>query len=271
MTTSIVGENLPNSVADVAVLPPDGWEAALRAVNDITELYSHLRFYWYRAKQRWVLYDCLPKHLIKGDQPPGVPMETPEFLAFMDGPPPWVLGDNACVFVSGVQWEMWQRYGVYARPYWVLQGERGGHQYAYSPEQARVAVQKGQPDAPPAIGSLPFAPFDERVQRQLRVHSRLLALNNDLERLRNSGSPEAIAAELAQTERDIRRAEMTFIENQFEPVTDMAQSLVRGQNSRSEYEDQIIRVKPGTAAKASDAYDEYLETGNYSFKDFGRS
>ena len=215
--TVVAGENLPNAVADVAVLPPDGWEQALRAVNPITTIYSHLRFYWYRAKARWVLYDCVPKCLMPEDgSPPGVPMEMKELLGYLNGPPARELGENACPFVSDVQHEFWHRYGVYARPYWVLQGDRGGHQVKFSPWQTNVAMKKGLPHEPPAIGTLPFAPFDNRTAHQLNHFNRLHALDDRLEHLMASGSREAMQAEMDAIQKEIRLAETAFIEQQFE-------------------------------------------------------
>ena len=124
----MTGENLDASIAGVTAEPPEGWETALRAVSPITNLYSHLRFYWYRAGGRWVLYDCLPKSLMPKDgDPPGVPMEMPELLGFLNGKPPRELGEDACPYVSDVQHAFWHTYGVYARPFWVLQGDKGGH------------------------------------------------------------------------------------------------------------------------------------------------
>ena len=199
-----------------------------------------------------------------------VPMEMKELLGFLNGPPARELGDNACQFVSDVQHEFWRLYGVYARPYWALQGDRGGHQVKLSPWQTNIALAKGLPPDPPAIGSLPFAPFDQRTVKQLQHFNRLHQLDDRLDRLQASGSKAAADAEMEAIQKEIRLAETSFIESQFEPVVDMAQSLVRGQNSRSEYDDQIIRVNPGDAARAADAYDKYLATGDFDRINFGK-
>ena len=55
-----------------------------------------------------------------------------------------------------------------------------------------------------------------------------------------------------------------------EPIVDMSMSLVRGQRTRSEHDDQVVRVRDGVAAQAADANQEYLETGNYTLRDIGR-
>ena len=38
-------------------------------------------------------------------------------------------------------------------------------------------------------------------------------------------------------------------------------------SAQSAYDNELVHVAPGMAAKAADAYDEYLETGNWSVKD----
>lgn len=262
------GENLPNSVADVSATPPEGWEQALRAISPITTHTSHLRFYWYRAGGRWVLYDCLPRPLIYDDVPVGVPMLGKELLSYLDGPPPRDRHeDDRSPFVSDVQHEFYRLYKVYARPFWVLQGEGGGHQVKFSPWQQNVLIAKGLPAEAPAVGSLPFAPFDGRTVTLLHHLNRLHKLDGSIERLQKSGSREAAEAEMHDIQKEIRLAEAQFIEDQMTPVVDMSTSLIRGANTRSEHADQVVQVAPGMAARAADAYEEYKQTGNWTLRD----
>lgn len=258
---------MPNSVADMAV--PFPWEKELRRISPITGRHSHLRAYWYRVGERWVLYDCLPKALIPEDgPPPGIPMEAGELHAALNGPPPSSLHfDDRCPFVSDLQHAFWHRYGEYVRPFWVLQGDRGGHQVNFSPWQQNVLLAKNLPPTPPMIGALPYAPFDGRAIQQLQHLNRLHQMDDNLDRLLHSGSKAAADAEMDAIQKEIRLAEAAFIEGQMTPLTDMSMSLARGANSRSEHADQLVWVKPGMAARAADAYDEYLETGNYTMRD----
>lgn len=264
------GTNLPNSVADVAV--PFPYMTELRAVSPETTKHSYLIPYWYRAGGRWVLYDAIDRRLIPDDdQPPGVPMAGRELLACLEGKAPRDLHeDERCPFVSDVQHEMYRLYHVYGRPFWVLQGEKGGHQVNFSPWQQNVLIAKGLSADAPKIGSLPPCPFDRRTSDQLNHLNRLNRLDGRLDRLRESGSVESANAEMEQIQREVREAEMAFIEHQMTPIVDMAMSLVAGPNTRSEHRDQIVQVRPGVAAEAKDAYDAYKETGDYSatLKDF---
>lgn len=263
-----VGENADNGAADVSVAPPEGWEEALRAESPITTRYSHLRFFWYRARGRWILYDCVPRTLIHDDVPQGAPILGRELIAALEGPPPRDLHeDKRCDYVSDVQHEFYRLFKVYARPFWVLQGETGGHQVKFSPWQQNVLHAKMLQTEPPPVGSLPFAPFDNRVVKHLRHLNRLHAFDDRVEKLEQSGSIEAANAELASIQKEIRIAEAAFIEEQMQPVVDMATSLAHGIGYRSEYQNEVLQVKPGKAAEVAEAWDEYLETGNFSVSD----
>lgn len=256
------GANVPNSVADCAVAFPADWEERLRAMSPITDRFSHLRAYWYRAGQRWVLYDCVPRVLIKDDEAQGAPITGRELIAALEGPPPRDLEDwQKCPYVSDMQHEFYRLYRVYARPFWVLQGENGGHQVKFSPWQQNVLIAKGLSPEAPQIGSLPPCPFDMRVVKALTHLNRLHALDDRLDKLQASGTVESANAEMEGIQREIREAEMAFIESQMTPLVDMTSSLMRGSNSRSEHEDQLVIVPKGAAAKAKDAYEQYRETG----------
>lgn len=267
--------NMANGVADVSVPFPEDWMQKLREVSPVSETTSWLLPYYYRAAERWVLYDALPARLIPDtdDVALGNLITGADFHKIMNGPRPSEREDHKDVSVwpiSDVQHEMYRLHKVYARPFWVLQGDAGGHQVAFTPQQAAYLVAIGKPDRPPTIGSLPACPLDNRVLSQLHALNRLHQMEDSIERLRKSGSREWADAEQARMDRDIRQAEMQFIEAQMSPVVDMAMSLVRGSNTRSEHRDQIVDVTPGIAARAKDAYARYAETGDYDpdLKDF---
>ncbi len=201
--------NLANGVADVAIPFPADWLVKLREVSPISSETSWLLPYYYRAAERWVLYDALPAHLIpdSDDVAIGNLITGADFHKIVKGPRPSEREDHKDVAVwpiSDVQHEMYRLHRVYARPFWVLQGEQGGHQVAYTPQQAAYLVSMGKPDRPPTIGSLPPCPFDNRVIRQLQTLNRLHEMENSIERLRKSGSREWADAEQAKMEREIR-------------------------------------------------------------------
>jgi len=253
-----VGKNRANALADLNVAFPDEWERDLRAVSPITTVYSHLRAYWYRAGQRWILYDVLPVEAIDDELDTGSGITGAELKQMMAGPRPSELTED--VPISDVQHEMFRRWKGFARPFWVLQGENGGHQVKFSPVQSSALLRMGLPSEPPAIGALPPCPFDARAATQLQHLNRLHGFEDSIDRLRRSGSAEYANAEHQRLERDVREAEMRFIEAQMRPLVDMASTL----SQRSEHEDQLVQMSPGTAARSVDAYDRYRETGDFT-------
>jgi hypothetical protein len=90
--------------------------------------------------------------------------------------------------------------------------------------------------------------------------NRLHQLEDSVEKLQKSASKEYADAELDRVTREIRDAEMDFIVGQVSPLVDMSMSVAR----ESHKQDHIITTRPGTAARAVDALQEYRETGDYS-------
>lgn len=261
-----VGFNILASISDLDRVFP--WEKELRAFSPIVEKTSHLRAIYYRPGRCWVLYDGIPLALMPDDERKVRPDLTgAELFAAIRGRPQRMRSDDEEPSpISDLQHAMANRWKVWAGPYWALQGPNGGHQVKLDPWQQNLAIAKGLPAEMPALGSLRACPFDERVKVQLGRRNRLKALGDRLDKLQASGSVEYANAEMDKIQREIREAEMAFIEQQMTPIVDMVTSLARGANSRSEHMDQVIEVKNGMAARAADAYQQYRETGDWTMK-----
>jgi hypothetical protein len=261
-TPVAVGANLPNSVADVTRVPfPEDWMQLLREVNPVTDHHSYLLPYWYRAGERWVLYDCVPRNLIPDDETPVcVGLSGKEFLARVTGPPPreresW----DECAYVSDVQHEFYRVHQVYARPFWVLQGNHGGHQVSFEPWQQNLLAAQQLPHTPPKIGMLEACPFDNRTVAQLRTLSRLQQMAGNVDALRRTGTKDGSDALLAHRQKQIREAELQFLEQQMAPLLDCAKVV----HQRADSDDHLCYVQPGTAGKVAEALDVYRETGDF--------
>lgn len=61
------------------------------------------------------------------------------------------------------QWQLYERFGCFAQPYWIVEGAHGGHLRQFSDTETRLLRALGLPDTPPEIGSQPYAPLDQRV------------------------------------------------------------------------------------------------------------
>lgn len=257
-----VGTNAPNSVADLDVPFPAEWLRLLREESPVTEAHAWLLPYWYRAGARWVLYQCWPVALIPKDALLVPGFSTQDFFAAVDGPPPYRLEPwQRTPYLSDLQYELYRRHQVYARPCWVLEGTVGGHPVVYEPWQQNLMAAKGLPTAPPPIGSLDPCPFDNRAVHQLRQSNRLLRLKGSVAKLRASGSAEGADQQLDAILREIRHAELAIMQDQLDPMLDVAKSVSR----RSDARDHLVYTDPGSAGHAADALDHYLDTGDFTY------
>lgn len=257
-----LGKNVHPSVADVHVPFPADWLLLLREISPVTDQHSWLLPYWYRLRERWVLYEAIPENLLPEDETPvDVGISGFELLNRLRGPAPRDLPEvMQTPWVSNAQHEMYRLYRVWARPFWVLQGERGGHQYRYSVSQKECLTALGLNTDPPAIGSLPACSFDQRVVRQLTRLNRLYVLNGSLQRLRETGTGEAADAMQAKAQREIRQVSMRMLEEQVGATAEMVAAL--GHRSDVQEAGAVIDAR-GQAAKAQEAIAAYIEIGEF--------
>lgn len=77
--------------------------------------------------------------------------------------------------ISQQQWDIYREIGRYAEPWWVVQGDRGGHRkLLFDWEQELMGLHSGGTHQNvPTIGDLPFAPFDQRVLRWVTEYDLL--------------------------------------------------------------------------------------------------
>jgi len=116
--------------------------------------------------QRWMIYQVLPKASVHpsilkelaGPHPRSAGRYSEKLGCWVDGPAP---------SISKTQWDLYQRFGGYAQPYWVLQGSEGGHRYAlHKYEKVLLWLATGRRDVF-APGELPACEPDERTWEHL--------------------------------------------------------------------------------------------------------
>lgn len=260
---------------------PAEWMDALRRVSPVSTAHSYLLPVWYRQGQRWVLYDALPAHLIDPTKAYGL-ITGVELLDQLTGMPVvWRPKWERAREVSQFQWALFQKYKAYCRPFWVLQGEHGGHQVAYTQWQQHLLSVKHLPMTPPPIGMAAWekahqqwaltdgdpayeprylhpCPLDNRVLAHLTAQNRLFQLNGNIDALRRSGTPDERVKDFDLLQKDVRLAELAAVEQFMAPIVDMASSL----HQRSDSRDHLIYLD-GQAMKAKERLDYWLETGQY--------
>lgn len=214
MTLLIEGPSAPRDAARVAEDSvvfqtrewPKEWEQRLREISPVSDEHSWLSARWFAEAQRWVLYDCLSiKHISDND-----------LIADLGGPDP-ETPEGDTVMVSRYQQEMFRTQRVYARPSWIIQGTKGGHHASYSKSMIEDHRAMGLPTEPPKPGDLPYAPFDERVVRQLVEMSKLVKFKNNFSEFKKRyGTVEGQKREARESLRAARERYVKWINSQFE-------------------------------------------------------
>lgn len=193
-------------------VPPE-WLAPLHAIAPKNDQVSWLTFRWLSSAERFVIDECIPAAFI--------PTEKREQLA---GVPWWQLPKKAQEgrrrMVSAYQWWMYREHRVWARPFWCLQGIGGGTPARYSDIEQKLLKAMGQETDPPAPGSLPYAPFDERAITAVRARDALRRYNDSLARLRNSGNAALLKAEDEAAEEQFRRIFWDWWKETMQPQVD---------------------------------------------------
>lgn len=147
------------------------WQPHLDAIAPQTrEGLSHFRLVWepgedWAPVERWTIWEVMPAER----SPMGV-------FEDLHGPPPRAFGrydDQLGRFVRSRnfhinqhQWEFFQETGMYGRPVWIIQGEKGGHKRFWNDtEQNLIRLHKGTKEVldPPAPGELCYALPDWRT------------------------------------------------------------------------------------------------------------
>lgn len=186
---------------------PKEWEQRLREISPIADMHSWLAFRWFAEAQRWVIYECVPIRFISDntlidDLAQGADPNTP---------------DGADVLVSTFQQQMFRQHRVHARPCWIIQGTKGGHHATYTEAQREDHRRLGLPLEPPKPGALPYAPFDERVVRQLVEMSKLVQFKNNFgEFKKRYGTVDGQKREAANALRAARERYVQWINSTFE-------------------------------------------------------
>lgn len=229
---------------------PAEWETTLRMISEQSDTFSWLYGAWLNIAQRWVLYEMLPYAMIpesKRVQLGGTPYwEMPKHLR---------AGREQAV--SAFQWDMYRTLKVWARPFWVIQGNDGGTPAQYSELEQAILQAQGEDTEPPEAGSLPYAPFDGRTERQLRQRDRLWKLHQRLDRLRASGDNEVLKAETEAADRAFREQFWSWWKERVQPQAEFWTWF----SAREEAQHLTRQTTDAEARAVESAEETYLTTG----------
>lgn len=178
---------------------PEEWEKRLAEFSPRTTRFTWLKLIWeqgypWEPVERYLVYQMVPGHAV--DEAVLEQLEDPH--------PPSAHGNyydtvkqefirNPDCLITERAWHMFRETGCWGRPYWVIQGENGGHKRWFTTVEKKLLRLANLPDEPPAPGDLPYAEFDDRVERHLRMLDLMHNVHNDLRRkkvLSNEGHHE---------------------------------------------------------------------------------
>lgn len=231
---------------------PAEWETRLRALSPVSQEHSWLYGAWLNIAQRWVLYECVPYSLI----PEGKRVQ-------LMGTPYWEMPKHLRAgrkqAVTAFQWEMYRTHKVWARPFWVIQGNAGGTPAKYTEIEEAILQAKGESTEPPEPGSLPFAEWDTRVESQIRARDRLTKMQSRLDRIRATADTDALKAEQVMAEEMFRKEFWSWFEERMQP-----QAEFWAWYSAREEAQHLPGLRQASQAEqraAEDAKEQYLTTG----------
>lgn len=135
--------------------------------------------------QRWAVYVATPAHMLSQFERDEIEAKNLSVL------PPCVAVDAPLAVARAVEMGIdtvpfrecpqgrrralgfWEVHRATLLPFWVVQGEGGGHPYRYQEHERRLLRLAQLPDEEPEPGSLPFHPLDERVLNRVVALDRL--------------------------------------------------------------------------------------------------
>lgn len=196
---------------------PREWQAALDRLTPPNDRVSFLRILWVAADevvsrtgrvkvdpvQRWVIFQCTR-------QVPG----AAEF--YLEGPPPHPKHNP--IPLMREQWDLYRTEHLYGQPYWIVQGERGGHKRRFTQVEQNILKAQRLPSQAPVPGSLPYAPFDQRVLAKLELLDVMTNWNRAIEL--DERKPDELDAEMREAAKDGRKWLLDWLESQVEAAID---------------------------------------------------
>jgi hypothetical protein len=174
------------------------WQDELNELFPVSDDTSYLRLVWvpgddweimdegklvHQGIERWYVYEMLPRQFTD----PNILYELeqmPEPVVRYDSVMKSVAREDRAV--NRVQYRLFKETGLFGRPFWVIQGDNGGHQRFFTTFESQQLILLGLPHNPPLPGTLPYAPYDHRVRAKLLKHDRLRKVGDRLMMLKES-------------------------------------------------------------------------------------
>lgn len=256
--------------------PRPEWTAALRDLSPMTDEHGVLAYVWepgdpWYPAQRWTLQELVPSHAIDYELLQELRGPNPRATGHMctdvtvpgqfkclcrvklDG---WRQEDGSASGVTLTQWRVFRETGKFARPFWYVQGDKGGHKAFLTNEEKTYLTAAGYKAELPALGDLPYAEPDARVLEHVKQFNRLRALGLTLAAYRRRMGPE-YKKERAEHERALREQLVGWLSASMVEEADLFISAAR----KGQFEGERTTTLNYDKLGGDEAMACYVETG----------
>lgn len=171
--------------------PEQSWQSRLWQMFPPSDYKAKMVIWWepgdtWEPIQRWVIYQVMPYQTkVRGRVVDAVP---PQIRKQLEGPHPRSSGfysemyerwmNGPAPLITKTAWEIARVHKGWARPYWIVQGDKGGHRYRAFSWEKYLSKMAGGTGQLPLAGDLPYAEPDEQTWDALgqagRWHSAAL-------------------------------------------------------------------------------------------------
>jgi hypothetical protein len=169
---------------------PADWEAQLAELSPPTSKFTWLKLLWepgypWEHVERFLIYQMVPERAMTSELQRGVleqlqhPLPPSKMGNYYDTVLGAFVNNPDCLITERAYW-LYRDTGCWGRPYWVIQGDHGGHKRWFSEVEKKFLRLAGLPSESPAPGDLPYAPFDNRVLEQLTAQDLMRHEQSDL-------------------------------------------------------------------------------------------
>lgn len=208
------------------------WQAELDRIAPPNSGLSFLHLYFeegydWEPVGRWMIGQVIPakniapsiRELLEGPNP----ADHGHFEMDGHGHPRWV---SDLPGITRRQWQFYKETGNHLKPYWVVQGSRGGHRYQFSfPERRLISMNGGDPN-PPAPGELPYAVPDTRTFAEIGKRDLFRNYAYALDFMENSA--QRMEADERRGLEEMRRQFWNMMSEQVKGYADEMEFAMRG-------------------------------------------
>lgn len=222
--------------------------------------------YPWEPVERYMIYTMIPARMRDSSE-----LHQAVFEQLEDPHPPSAHGnyydtvkeefirDPNCLITERA-WHLFRETGCWGRPYWVIQGERGGHKRWFTRVERQILRMAKLPDTPPAPGDLPFAEWDDRVKKRLGMLNMLKGQHGERRRAAAEAKGHSVQMEREQEmQKQLRKDLLAFLKDQATEIAPDVQAALYKVDAPRKYRDKAEQI--ALEASMEEGEHIYVETG----------